>query len=324
MRSFQRDHIYCGDALEVLRSFPEASIDCCVTSPPYWGLRNYGVSGQIGLEKTPTAYVDVLVNVFREVRRVLRNNGTLWLNIGDSYTSGNRRTRDPGKSKIHEPYKGGNYGDGIRAPTPKGLKPKDLVGIPWHVAFALQADGWYLRSDIVWAKPNPVPESVKDRPTRSHEYIFLLSKSKKYYYDRVAVLEPCQSGPSDIKKMLEGKPRIGGKAKRNPDRMHAANFYSKVGRLRSVGTPFGRNRRDVWFVATQPFKGAHFAVFPEKLIVPCVLAGCPVLGLVLDPFFGSGTVGVIARTHERHFVGIELNPEYVELASRRISACRKK
>jgi site-specific DNA-methyltransferase (adenine-specific)/site-specific DNA-methyltransferase (cytosine-N4-specific) len=240
-----------------------------VTSPPYWGLRDYGYETQIGAEQTIEAYIAALVEVFRQVRRTLRDDGTLWLNIGDSYTSGNRTWRDPDKKN---PARGMNY----RAPTPQGLKPKDLIGIPWRLAFALQADGWFLRSDIVWYKPNCQPESVKDRPTQAHEYVFLLSKSQDYYYDSDAVREPTKDGASM------------------------------------------RNRRSVWEVRTEPYAGAHFAVFPKSLVRPCILAGSPTGGLVLDPFFGSGTTGIVSVEQGRRCVGVEVKPEYAKLALERL------
>lgn len=258
-----------GDTRTELRHLPDASFHACVTSPPYWGLRDYGYEGQIGAEPTVDEYIASLVGVFREVRRVLRDDGTLWLNIGDSYTSGNRTWRDPDKKN---PARGMNY----RAPTPLGLKPKDLIGIPWRLAFALQADGWFLRSDIVWYKPNCQPESVKDRPTQSHEYVFLLSKSQDYYYDCEAVRERTKDARST------------------------------------------RNRRSVWEVNTEPYAGAHFAVFPRGLVRPCVLAGSPPDGLVLDPFFGSGTLGIVCVEQGRRCVGIEVKPEYAQLARERL------
>lgn len=253
-----------GDAMVGLQRLPENSIQCCVTSPPYWGLRDYGVKGQIGLEASLNQFINNLVTVFREVRRVLKDDGVLWLNIGDSYTSGGRTWRAPDKKN---PVRAMS----VRPDTPEGLKPKDLIGVPWRLALALQQDGWYLRSDIIWEKPNAMPESVKDRPTRSHEYIFLLSKSEKYFYDYEAIREPN-----------------------------------------------GRNRRSVWSVNTQGFPAAHFATFPPKLIEPCILGGTKPGDFVLDPFFGSGTVGVVSRDLDRQFVGIELNPEYVKIALNRL------
>jgi len=253
-----------GDAIFALQSIPSESIQCCVTSPPYWGLRDYGVNGQIGLEETLQQFINRLVSVFSEIKRVLRPDGTLWLNIGDSYTSGGRSWRAPDKKN---PVRAMS----VRPDTPEGLKPKDLIGVPWRLAFALQADGWYLRSDIIWEKPNCMPESVKDRPTKAHEYIFLFSKSEKYYYDYQSICEN------------------------------------------------GRNKRSVWSVNTQPFPEAHFATFPPKLIEPCIIAGSRPGDFVLDPFFGSGTVGLVCNDLRRNYVGIELNPDYVKIAINRIN-----
>lgn len=256
--------VFHGDAEVLLKKLPADFFRCCITSPPYWSLRDYSTEGQIGAEDDPLDYLERLVSIFEEVRRVLTEDGTLWLNIGDSYTSGNRGYRAPDKKN---PVRAMSY----RPKTPSGLKPKDLVGIPWRLAFALQEAGWYLRSDIIWEKPNCMPESVKDRPTRAHEYIFLFSKSPKYYYDSENVRE--------------------------------SN---------------GRNRRTVWSIPTEPFLGAHFATFPPKLVEPCVLAGSRPDDWVLDPFFGSGTVGVVCEQQRRKYVGIELNPTYVQLAVERI------
>lgn len=289
--------IICGDSLSVLKMLPDESVNCCVTSPPYWGLRDYGVEGQLGLEKTPDEYVAKMVDVFREVRRVLRNDGTLWLNLGDSYASGGRSTRD------HDEKLAARHLD-YRAPNPPGLKPKDLVGIPWRVAFSLQADGWYLRQDIIWAKPNPMPESVRDRCTKAHEYIFLLAKSERYYFDSEAVKE----------KAIGGAP--AGNKSGNKGRIQKAGWSYDPAKSR----PEMRNRRSVWTVTTKPFKGAHFATFPPDLIEPCVKAGCPIGGTVLDPFFGAGTTGVVSKKLGREYLGIELNPEYIVIAEKRIGA----
>lgn len=256
--------VFQGDAEVLLKQFPANFFRCCITSPPYWGLRDYGTEGQIGAEEEPSDYICHLVAVFEQVYRVLTEDGTLWLNIGDSYTSGNRGYRAPDKKN---PVRAMSY----RAKTPDGLKPKDLIGIPWRLAFALQKADWYLRSDIIWEKPNCMPESVKDRPTRAHEYVFLFSKSLKYYYDYESVREPS-----------------------------------------------GRNRRTIWSIPTDPFPGAHFATFPQKLVEPCILAGSQPDDWVLDPFFGSGTVGVVCEQQHRNYVGIELNPEYVNIAVERV------
>jgi DNA modification methylase len=304
-----------GDCFQKLSELSDDSVHCCVTSPPYWGLRDYGVEGQLGLEKTPEEYVAKMVEVFREVRRVLRNDGTLWLNLGDSYAQGGSGGCSP-KSTLTGG--GGRYREGskLEAMTshttarkpPLGLKPKDLVGIPWRVAFALQADGWYLRQDIIWHKPNPMPESVRDRCTKAHEYIFLLSKSPKYYFDTQSILEPFSD--REFRGKLKGERGSQPYAKvRGNDRTHSGGYPR---------TRDGRNKRSVWTVTTKPFKGAHFATFPPDLIEPCVLAGCPEGGTVLDPFFGAGTVGLVAQKHKRKFIGIELNQEYVEIANKRI------
>ena len=260
--------IIIGDARTELTKLGSGIFQCCITSPPYWGLRDYGIEGQIGAEAKLDDYIRDLVSVFAEVRRSLSDDGTLWLNIGDSYTSGGRTWRDADKKN---PARGMDY----RAPTPEGLKPKDLIGVPWKVAFALQADGWYLRSDIIWHKNNGLPESVKDRPSRVHEYVFLLSKSERYLYEHEAVKEAAVNGRK-------------------------------------------RNCRSVWTINTEPFYGAHFATFPCELVTRCLLAGSKEGSLVLDPFFGSGTVGEICQQFGRRFVGIELNPEYVEIAERRL------
>lgn len=305
--------IYQGDAKTVLRTVIDRSVRCCVTSPPYWGLRDYGVDGQLGLESNPDEYVAKMVEVFREVRRVLKDDGTLWLNLGDCYNGG-------GKGG-HAPNNTGNKHGHTRSINFDGaLKPKDLVGIPWRVAFALQADGWYLRSDIIWHKPNPIPESVFDRPTKAHEYIFLFSKSRRYYYGREGAIEPCVSSENDRKRMREGRPRNGGKwAVVTDERLR----HKHLGVKNKVGNGETRNRRTVWTVTTKPFKGAHFATFPPDLIEPCILAGSEPGDLVIDPFSGSGTTGIVALNHGRKFLGIELNPQYCSIARLRIAEeCR--
>lgn len=255
-----------GDSRKILQNLPDGAFQTCVTSPPYWSLRDYNITGQIGLESSVEDYIASLVDVFEEVRRTLRDDGTLWLNIGDSFTSGGRTWRAPDKKNPVRAME-------IRPPTPQGLKPKDLIGVPWRLAFALQAAGWYLRTDIVWNKPNCQPESVKDRPTRSHEYVFLFSKSEQYFYDPSAV-----RGPNE------------------------------------------RNLRTVWDIMTQPYKEAHFATFPAALVRPCVLLASKPGDLVLDPFHGSGTTGLVASQLNRRSVGIELNPEYVNLSERRLKS----
>jgi DNA modification methylase len=303
--------ILIGDCLEVLKTLEDGSVNCCVTSPPYWGMRDYGVDGQLGLEPTPDEFVAKMVDVFREVRRVLRDDGTLWLNLGDSYAGGNRggqgdaSTIGQGSRQQNESTVGGG--------AVLGLKPKDLVGIPWRVAFALQADGWWLRQDIIWHKPNPMPESVRDRCTKAHEYIFLLSKSRKYYYDAEAIAEPFQTDPKERyeeRARICGRGNQGAAAARGNDRDNSGGFPAPS---------TGRNRRSVWTVTTKPYPEAHFATYPPKLIEPCILAGCPEDGMVLDPFGGSGTTAAVALKHGRRATIIELNPGYGQLAIERIT-----
>lgn len=294
-----------GDCRERLREMADGSVQTCVTSPPYFGLRNYNVDGQIGLESTLDEYVAELVAVFREVKRVLHDTGTLWLNLGDTYASAwpcNRRnvvgsgSLENGKRENRPPR------------LPDGLKEKDLIGVPWRVAFALQADGWYLRSDIVWHKPNPMPESVRDRPTKAHEYLFLLTKQPKYFYDSDAIREPY----SDRTEWRYAQP---DKAARQGVTTNGTGKTT----LREKGEG-GRNKRTVWTITPKPFKGAHFAVMPPALVEPCILAGSRPGDLVLDPFNGAGTVGVVALTHGRRYVGIELNPEYAAMSRERIAS----
>jgi len=301
-----------GDCRDVLRTLPGAMAQCCVTSPPYFGLRDYGVAGQIGLEPTPDDFVAELVAVFREVRRVLRDDGTLWLNLGDSYASTVKGSGGAGKSRLGPNRDLQNIGHQKFEPRRfdmQGLKPKDLIGIPWRVAFALQADGWYLRQDIIWHKPNPMPESVKDRCTKAHEYIFMLSKSPRYYWDAEAVKEEVQH------------PEMRHKSSNKSAAQESAFLGNAPTNLGRCGTSEDgkRNRRSVWTVSTQPFKGSHFATFPPDLIEPCILAGCPEGGTVLDPFGGAGTTGLVADRLHRHAVLIELNPEYAAMAERRIA-----
>jgi DNA modification methylase len=298
-----------GDCRAVLPTLEAGSVQTCVTSPPYWGLRDYGVEGQLGLEKTPEEYVLRMVEVFREVKRVLREDGTLWLNLGDSYaatTKGTGGTKSlSGGGSLRPNGHSQPQMDPIRMDYGVlPIKPKDLVGIPWRVAFALQADGWWLRSDVIWSKPNPMPESVTDRPTKAHEYLFLLTKAERYYYDAEAIAEPAVR-VGDLP---------GGSAKqvRLGDRPNVAKLA-----VRPVDAQ--RNRRSVWTIATQPFPEAHFAVMPEALVEPCILAGSKPGDTVLDPFAGSGTVGKVAARHGRRFVGIDLNPQYVDMARRRIA-----
>ncbi len=327
---YDHSQIIVGDALNVLQRLPDNSMDCCVTSPPYYGLRDYGVDGQIGLEDSPEEYIDRLVGVFREVRRVLKDDGTLWLNIADSYAGSGKGawSRKDAQKEVYVPDP-----ESAITKMPKvfdGIKPKDMIGIPWMLAFALRADGWYLRQDIIWQKPNCMPESVTDRFTKSYEHIFLLSKSKQYYFDWKSVQEPAVgfdvSSPRGSKGCL--KPNAG-RRKGNAKTFRGGGVYTS-------GKSFGNNtlserdshgnapnetglrrRRDVWSVSTRGYKGAHFATFPPELIEPCILAGSREGGTVLDPFFGSGTAGVVAKKFGRYFVGIEINPEYARQAEER-------
>lgn len=317
--------ILTGDALEQLRKLPPESVHTCVTSPPYYNLRDYGAAGQIGNEASVEEYLQSLVSVFREVRRVLRADGTLWVNMGDSYAtrSGNQPPTNTRNSCGH-----------TAKHTPRGYKYKDLIGVPWQLAFALRADGWYLRQDIIWNKSNCMPESVRDRCTKSHEYIFLLSKAERYYFDAAAISEPIAE--SSAKRYLQnieaqkgsdrqpGKtngpmkaalPRFGGEKYGNNTTPEARTKSGKV-----YAPTLRRNKRDVWTVSTSGFRGAHFAVFPEKLIEPCILAGSPLGGTVLDPFTGSGTTGVVDKRLRRDFIGCEINPDYAQMAADRIAA----
>lgn len=377
--------IYCGNSIDILKTFPDESINCCITSPPYYGLRDYGtghwvggdpncphkrlnkvgshtstghaqeelkgnvgdsiyksacplcgairVDEQIGLEETPDEYIDRLVKVFHEVKRVLKDDGTLWLNIGDTYNSDK-------VGNTNEINKRTNT-DSFKKCLWNGAKQKDLIGIPWMLAFALRADGWYLRQDIIWHKPNPMPESVKDRCTKSHEYIFLLSKSPKYYFDYEAIQEVATGYDGRKDTLLKGSDKYQN-SNYLPNGQHTNTMSSngherrKFKNLSEKGwTPNTmherradgfediqyavRNKRDVWSISTIPFKGAHFATFPEELVKNCLLAGCPVGGVVLDPFMGSGTVGLVAKDNYRRYVGIDLNKEYVALAEKRIA-----
>lgn len=366
--------IYLGDNLATLKTFPDKSINCCITSPPYYGLRDYGtgkwVGGdpncphkrmskqsdktqtghnqpelvgnvgdaiyktvcplcgavredmQVGLEETPEAYIARLVEIFREVRRILTDDGTLWVNIGDTYNStGYGTNRAEYAMSDKQKSNNGSYDNGIVRGTDKSCKPKDLIGIPWMLAFALRNDGWYLRQDIIWHKPNPMPESVKDRCTKSHEYVFLLTKSAKYYFDSNAIQEPIVEVDShsfhrynlELGNSQRNIKFGGNKYGDNADSKYAiysGNTYNYTGM---------RNKRDVWTVTPSSFKGAHFATFPEELVFPMVMAGCPKDGIVLDPFMGSGTVGVVAKKNYRNYVGCELNPEYVEMANNRLN-----
>jgi DNA modification methylase len=317
-----RIRILTGDCRDVLSTLDAGSVQTCVTSPPYFGLRDYGVAGQIGLESTPDAFVAEMVAVFREVKRVLRDDGTLWLNLGDSYAgswgaqgrqgaSGQMADRSvvQARSIAAHPQKMTQTGSMKNLP---GLKPKDLIGIPWRVAFALQTDGWYLRSDIIWHKPNPMPESVTDRPTKSHEYLFLLAKSERYYYDSGAIAEPAVKAGQVIH-------AYGSGAKDRADVSETNDRRTRIGLANwNQPCPETRNRRSVWTVATQPYSGAHFATFPPALIEPCILAGSKRGDTVLDPFGGAGTTGLVADRLGRDALLIELNPEYAAMARTRI------
>lgn len=333
--------IYQGDSLSVLKTLESESVQMCVTSPPYYGLRDYGVDGQIGLEDTPEQFIQKLVDVFREVRRVLKDDGTLWVNIGDSYCG----TGDKGNYKDPK-YADGRNGQSV-SKTKKidGIKSKDLIGIPWMLAFALRSDGWYLRQDIIWHKPNPMPESVKDRCTKSHEYIFLLSKSPKYYFDHEAIQEIATGYDGRKDTMLKGSHKYENEtylpsgvntqsmAERGHERWKFKNLAEKgqapntMHLRRAVGEadfvyPM-RNKRDVWSVSTKPYSGAHFATYPEELILPCILAGSKQGDVVLDPFNGAATTGVVCAKNGREYIGIELNPEYIKISEDRISAVKK-
>ena len=336
--------IYCGDSLDVLKSMANESVDCCITSPPYWGLRDYGTAEweggdaecehiqsenkhggeradrnqegykkqyknicskcgairkdkQFGLEKTPEEYVANMVKLFREVKRVTKDDGVLWLNLGDSYAGGGRAGKD-GIQKWGGIEMSGERKYGAPQSVPIGLKPKDLVGIPWRVAFALQADGWWLRQDIIWHKPNPMPESVRDRCTKSHEYIFMLTKSARYYFDSDAIKENRESVCT---------------------RKRTSAFRQQSEAPDQTLTTIGRNKRSVWTVTTKPYKEAHFATYPPDLILPCVKTAKPD-AVILDPFFGSGTTGLVAVQNGRRYIGIDLNPEYCAIAAKRIDS----
>jgi DNA modification methylase len=317
-----------GDVREKLAELPAGCVQTCVTSPPYWALRDYGVAGQIGLEPTAEEFVANLVDVFRGVRHALADDGTLWMNLGDTYLQQQGNGFNGQKRLDHA-------NRNVRVKRPVGVKPKDLVGIPWMVAFALRADGWYLRSDIIWSKPNPMPESITDRPTKAHEYIFLLSKRPRYYYNAAAIREPYApstvrefedgyqgqarkdyagtgaQNPSDVKRRIVDKQRGHG-------RRHAGFNDRWDAMPKSEQQMTGANKRTVWHVATQPYPDAHFATYPEKLIEPCILAGSRPGDTVLDPFCGSGTTGAVAVRHQRSFIGCELNAEYITLARKRI------
>ena len=317
MNDIEKNTIINGNSLEVLKSLPDNSIDCCVTSPPYYALRDYGCDGQIGLEETPEKYIESLCDVFSEVRRVLTPQGTLWLNIADSYWGGGWRNAqfNEHSGDIQKGSKGTYCG--LSLPACKGnvgdYKPKDLIGIPWMLAFALRSQGWYLRQDIIWHKPNPMPESVTDRCTKSHEYIFLLSKSQKYYFDYESIMEPCAD--QERNNFQSGSRANGINKDRNDNDL---GERSKTWKPKTIDNQKVRNKRSVWEVNTKPCKEAHFATYPFELIKPCILAGCPENGIVLDPFMGSGTTAIVARSLNRNYLGVELNPEYIKIAHKRL------
>lgn len=329
--------IYQGDCLEMMKAWPDAFVQSIVTSPPYWGLRDYGVAGQTGLEKTPEEYVAKMVEVFREARRILKDEGTLWLNLGDSYwnTNGFARADKEWQRKGRNDAPANDR----KLPPHDFLKIKDLIGIPWRVAFALQADGWYLRSDIIWSKPNPMPESVADRPTKAHEYMFLLSKSERYFYDADAIKERSSypngpNSPQSIKSLYgqgftrEAKSLPDGQLNirkaRDKQRGHGRRhdgFNDRWDAMTKVEQcSETRNKRSVWTVATSPFPEAHFATFPQELITPCIMAGSRPGDVVLDPFMGAGTTALVAAKYDRRFLGVELNPAYVAMAQKRIAS----
>lgn len=330
------NRVIFGDCRDTMRDLKAQGVrvQCCVTSPPYYGLRDYGHPGQIGLEKTPSEYVAAMVEVFDGVRELLADDGVLWLNLGDSYSNGGRKTRDPGQSKLHPAFTGDDNAVTSWRPD-DGAKPKDLLGIPWRVAFALQARGWYLRQDIIWHKPNPMPESVTDRCTKAHEYLFLLTKSERYFWDAEAMRE--RAVAADIGAMDGGAQRQADGTDANDGRnfRSKANSFKRDGSKRAEVIPgqtagthraereestydtFTRNRRSVWTVPTQPYAGAHFAVFPAALIEPCVLAGSRPGDVVLDPFMGSGTTAQVAQALGRQWIGCELNTEYAPLQQAR-------
>ncbi len=345
----ERNLILNGNCLDVLKTLPDNSIDCCVTSPPYYALRDYGMEQQLGLEETPEKYIEAMTKVFMEVYRVLKPEGTLWLNIGDSYWGGGWRAAsfNENSGSIQKGSKGTYCGDTMPACKGKiGLyKPKDLIGIPWMLAFSLRNAGWYLRQDIIWHKPNPMPESVTDRCTKSHEYLFLFSKTQKYYFDHEAIQEEAvtQIDPRVGKRCeydgmrkgeqgtgnrafvsLKTRPKMGGTKYGDSSDPHHSTKSGKEWepQIKEQGTEGDvyvvRNKRDVWSVKVKPCKEAHFATYPFELIKPCILAGCPMGGVVLDPFMGSGTTAIVAKSLDRDYIGIELNPEYIQIAERRL------
>jgi DNA modification methylase len=316
-----------GNCLDVLKTLEPESVQMCVTSPPYWGLRDYGVDGQIGLEDSPELFIEQMVAVFREVRRVLKKDGTLWMNLGDSYAGSSKGRNSDGihycLTDLQASNKGAVSGK-LKKSQAEGLKPKDMVGIPWLVAFALRADGWYLRQDIIWHKPNPMPESVRDRCTKAHEYIFLFSKSERYFYDFEAIKEPVTGNAHDRGSGVNHKLRTPSGWDTGPGSHKGLSGRYKPKQNESfsaavTGLVEKRNKRSVWTVPTHPFPEAHFATYPPALIEPCILAGSKAGDIVLDPFFGAGTTGLVAQNNERKYIGIELNPEYIKIAEKRLS-----
>lgn len=323
-----------GNNIDTLKTLPDKSVHCCVTSPPYFNLRDYGdYPGQIGLEETPEAYIKNLVDVFREVKRVLHDDGTLWINIGDSYWNSNGFNHCSGSFEREASI---NAPSNRRKLSHHTLKPKDLIGIPWMLAFALRADGWYLRHDIIWSKPSVMPESVRDRFCKSHEHIFLLSKKQRYYFDHNHALEPATGYDGRKDTVMKGSLKYGDEnatglvqqsfAARGHERWPRRGYINKDGTTglseqhhgKSIPTYPLRTKRDVWVVASEPSELKHFAMFPQKLILPCILCGCPENGIVLDPFIGSGTTAVVAIKNFRNFIGCEINPEYIKIAEQRI------
>jgi DNA modification methylase len=305
--------ILLGDVRQTLPTLPDRSVQTCITSPPYFGLRDYGCDGQIGLEPTPREFVDTMVQVFREVRRVLRDDGTLWLNLGDSYAGARGGTQGQTGQCADRTAAAQNVRFRAETRMPEGFKPKDLMGIPWRVAFALQDDGWYLRQDIIWSKPNPMPESVRDRCTKAHEYLFLLSKSARYYFDADAIAEPATGEAPGNK-----APTKGGREYED-----GAIEHRTAANLHHIGARDTRNKRSVWTIPTQPMREAHFATFPEALVEPCIRAGSRPGDTVLDPFLGAGTTALVAEREGRQWIGCELNPDYAAIAERRLRGVQK-
>ena len=304
--------VIVGDNRETLKQLPDKSVQCVVTSPPYWGLRDYGEDEQIGLEQSPNDFIEQLCLVFDEVWRVLKDDGTIWVNLGDSYAGSGKGS--PGNFGKHAPSGSARHLEHSHSGiVPDGLKPKDLVGIPWRFAFAMQQRGWYLRQDIIWAKPNPMPESVTDRCTKSHEYIFLMTKNPKYYYDNEAIKEQASSDSGWALQRAKGESNF---------RKKIDSFDKNSGNGSGYGdyTDNGlRNKRSVWSVNVRPYKEAHFATYPPELITPCILAGSKEGDIILDPFSGSGTTGEVALLHDRNYIGLELNPEYAKLSEKRLT-----